>query len=330
MEEKYRDSPRKIDIQALCSDNRFGEINFLAVIKPLEKMISDIIELEDLDYKNNLPQSDINQIDSVKNQLNRFINQIQGFSLSQPNPSQVRDNIQLQINRLYETSFIQNTRTPLMYLKQQIKLDKRTEKELQTAIANAKKIEKELQERLSKIKQDEESIVMKKGIISSRYLSQKFQEAADSSLRKAQYWEKWVFWLSIGMTTIIIVLFLIYMKWPTWLLGADTSNTVKIEYGLFSVTLIASIFFFLRIVLRNYNILNHTTSANEHRTNVAATIEGFLENAQDDKELKDALLKEGTNAMFSPGSTGFLDKEQMEVSTPVKEVVTTVMKNYGN
>ena len=107
-------------------------------------------------------------------------------------------------------------------------------------------------------------------------------------------------------------------------------SILKIEYGVFSITLVASIFFYLRIVLRNYNIEKHIESSNRHRANVAATIENLLAVADRDEALKEALLKEGSIAMFNPGSTGYLDREQMEVSTPIKEVVTTLIKGGQN
>ena len=122
------------------------------------------------------------------------------------------------------------------------------------------------------------------------------------------------------MTLSIILLAIGYVLYTRFI-----DSTGRIEYAVFSATFIACIFFYLRIVLRNYNITKHISTGNKHRANVASTLEGFLAQADKDADLKSALLVQGSLAIFQTDSTGYLSKDQIEVSTPIKEVMNTVM-----
>ncbi len=100
-------------------------------------------------------------------------------------------------------------------------------------------------------------------------------------------------------------------------------NDLRTEFAVMSAVLIAMLFYALRICLRNYNILKHLIHSNKHRANVAQTLENFINSAGSDTELKSVLIKEGASAMFQSDSTGYLTKDQMEITTPVKELITT-------
>jgi hypothetical protein len=88
MEEKYPDSLRKTKIETICTDSKFGELNFQPLVTVLNQMISEIVELENSDYRANLTQAEINQVDSARNNLKSYVNQIENFSITQPNASQ--------------------------------------------------------------------------------------------------------------------------------------------------------------------------------------------------------------------------------------------------
>jgi len=323
MESKYADSVRGVDIEKICLDSKFGELNFSDIVAPIKQMIAEIVELEDYDFRASLTQQEINQIEQARKQVLGYISQIQGFSIAQPNSTQTRNNIVQTVQSYYQNSFAQQTRQHLLYLRDKARLSTKSNeaeyrklaKELQTLVS-------EVKEEKKKLEKDKLSVEQGKGIVSSKYLSVKFEEQAKDANDESSRWQKWVFWLSCSMVAVIIVLLSGYIGYVKWI-----DQTGRIEYAVFSATLIASLFFFLRIVLRNYNITKHISTGNKHRANVAATLEGFLEQANQDADLKAALLKEGSTALFQTDSTGYLTKDQIEVSTPMKEVITTVLNH---
>ena len=334
MENKYPDSPRDIEINTLCTNSRFGtDANFMNAVAPLQAMVKDIVELENLDYRGKLTRSEIKQIDNVRNTVIGYINQIKNFSVALPNPVEQRDKIVSQIDSYYQNSFAGAIRPALVYLKSQIRETAKDERQLRELVTKTESINKDIEDRLEKIKEkeqelekDKKSLATGQGIFSSQYLSKQFANEAENAKQKAFNWQKWVLGLSITLILVLSILFAGYFL----VRKVQDDSILKIEYGVFSITFVASIFFYLRIVLRNYNIEKHIESSNRHRANVAATIENLLAVADRDEALKEALLKEGSIAMFNPGSTGYLDREQMEVSTPIKEVVTTLIKGGQN
>ena len=60
---------------------------------------------------------------------------------------------------------------------------------------------------------------------------------------------------------------------------------------------------------------------------MAETLESYITSAESDVEVKNALLKEGAVAIFGSDSTGYLTKDQMEISTPVQEMITTFISD---
>ncbi|MFA7290221.1 MAG: hypothetical protein WC055_15200 [Melioribacteraceae bacterium] len=322
MEEKYVDSVKEINIEDICSNSNFGELNFKSIIDLLKLMVSEIVELENLDYKSNLTQSEVNQIDSARSNLKNYIDQIKNFSISQPNASSVRDGIINNLKSYYENSFASQTRQPLLYLRDKVRLNtKNSETEYRKLAGELQKLVTEVKSEKEKLKIDQDSIRQERGIVSSQYLSEFFNKESDGAKVESNNQKKLFNKLIFGLGLLVIIIFIIYLLF----VRQFTDNSLKIEYGVISATLIAVMFFYTRVILREYNITKHIQVSNKHRANVASTLEGLLSQTNQDPELKSSMVKEASVAIFQSDSTGYLTKDQIEISTPVKEVVNTVM-----
>lgn len=322
MEEKYVDSVKEINIEDICSNSNFGELNFKSIIDLLKLMVSEIVELENLDYKSNLTQSEVNQIDSARNNLKNYIDQIKNFSISQPNASSVRDGIINNLKSYYENSFASQTRQPLLYLRDKVRLNtKNSETEYRKLASELQKLVTEVKSEKEKLKIDQDSIRQERGIVSSQYLSEFFNKESDEAKVESNNKKKLFNQLISGLGLLVIIIFVIYLLF----VRKVADNSLKIEYGVISATLVAVVFFYIRVILREYNITKHIQVSNKHRANVASTLEGLLSQTNQDPELKSSMVKEASVAIFQSDSTGYLTKDQIEISTPVKEVVNTVM-----
>lgn len=286
------------------------------------KDAEEIVELEDLDYKENLTQSEIDQIDNAVANFNFYVKQIKEFSLSVPTPQPTRDEIEHGISGFYQTAFATQTRGALIYLRQQLTLSNQVEKDLQKTLINVKKLEDKLQGKLEKIEKDEKSVEKGSGIVSSKYLSKVFSDASVNLDNRIKLWSNAIFGLSLGLLTLVVGLFTTY-----WYYIFGMGDGVRNEFAVFSFLLIAIVFYFLKFAIRNYNISNHLAQSNAHRANVSETLESYITGSENDPEVKNALLKEGATAMFGSDSTGYLTKDQMEISTPVQEMITTFISD---
>lgn len=321
MEENYINSPRNIDLEKICLNPSFGDLKFEQILPILKRMKLEIIELEDLDYKNYLTRNEINQIENIKKNYSTYIQQISSFNLNQTNPQQIRDGIQSQVNGFYEGPFIQQIRNPLIYLRQMLKINNSDEKEFQILIKNVRKIEEELKKKLENIKKDEASVERKEGILSGQYLSQVFSKQAESAEERSKFWSGIVIALS-GILTITIL----GLIWHC-LNGKIETIETKTGYALLSALLVAAIFYLLRFSIKQFNISHHIGQSNRHRASVAETLESFLVAGGSDISIKEALLKEAAAAMFRPESTGFLTKDQIDMSSPVTEMVNNFIND---
>ncbi len=322
-QDKYPDSPRNLDFKSICLDSRFGDLKFEAALPQLKKMQSVLVELEDLDYKSNLTQQEINQIDSAKNQLNNFATQIQGFKLSVPNPQQQRDQIQNEINQFYQNTFSTQTRTSLIFLRQETKPTRETEKELQKALTNAKNLEEKLQKEFTKIQTEKEKVSRGEASIGTQILSKDFQEQYSIHEKQAEKtWFKRMIYFYVALFIFVIIDFFIYA-----LKIRALEDDFKIEFGVFSLIMVATIFYGLNFCSRNFNIQKNLAITNRNKRNVAETFQRFLESEIDDTETKNKFLEEASKSMFENKSTGYLSKDQMQVSTPVQEMVTKIISS---
>lgn len=319
-EEKYPDSPRSINLDEICLKENFGDLKFEHILPLLKKMKGIIVELEDLNYREYLTVLEIRQIDSARGDFNSFVKKIQEFTLNQNNPKDIRDNIQNQVTSFYHNDFAQKTRSSLTFLRQEAKLDNKTEKELQDSVARAKKLETELSEKLASIKIEEKSVEKGSGIIASKFLSKEFENQFDTHENAAAKWFRLLISFYILLGTAISFNFMIYLIH----IRPTKDHFLMIEWGVFTFLCVSILFYGLSFAVRNFNIHKNLASINRHRRNVAQTLTSFLES---DKsiDVRNAFLKDAAPALFEHQSTGYLDKDQIQVSTPVQEMVTKII-----
>lgn len=323
-QDKYSDSPRNLDFKSICLDSRFGDLNFENVLPALEAMKSVIVELEDLDYRKKLTQKEVGGIDVSRNQIQNFANQIQNFNLSVSNPQPERDQIQNQIEQFYQNNFSNYTRTPLIFLRQEIKPTQETEKELQKALVNAKNLEGKLQKEFDKIQVEKEKIERGEASIGTQILSLDFQEQFKLHEEQAEKWYKTLKWFYLAISFAPIISFIGYLL--IRLCWSD-DKILLIEWGILSILIIAIIYYGLNFCSHNFNIQKNLAITNRNKRNVAETFQRFLESEIDDHETKNKFLEAASVSMFESESTGYLSKDQMRISTPVQEMVTKIISN---
>lgn len=100
VKEKYNDSLSQYDLEKVFNNPDHGTLNFKEIQEEFENFFDFIYNLEILDYKGNSYQQDTNQVDSVRNSLIAYFNQVQQFDIVQPNATSVRQDLINNIKNL--------------------------------------------------------------------------------------------------------------------------------------------------------------------------------------------------------------------------------------
>ena len=85
--------------------------------------------------------------------------------------------------------------------------------------------------------------------------------------------------------------------------------------------MLSLLFYSLRFASQNYNIFSNLNAVTRHRKNVAQTLDDFL-GTNPASEIKDAMIKQGTEAMFKHLPTGYIPKSETKQSDPIIEAVS--------
>lgn len=325
---KYPDSPRNLDLASICTDKaKLGPLTFDNSLPLLEKIKEYIVELEDLDYKDNLTVNEAGKVESVKNDfLNSHVKKIQNFQVGVADSMNIKINIERDINNFYNTA-LTNLRPLLTALRLELQSNNKTQKELQLSLTNAKKLEKELREKIQDvsmgIEKDKKEVEKGKGVVSAQFLSKEFDSQFSIHEDKAEtYWYPKIRYYYIALFGFAVISFGTYVfireKYPN-------DSKFLIEWAIFSLLIISLFFYGLNFSNKNFNIQKNLAALNKHRRNVAQTFQGFLNSGVDDNDIKNALLKESAEAMFKNESTGYLSKDQMQITTPIQEMVTKIV-----
>lgn len=310
----------ELNIEELCLNGKFGELKFDQSIKPLEIMRANLVELEQFSFRDRLSSSEIREIQQAMERFWELVNSILNFSIAQEHPQNAKNTIQSTIEHFYDRDFINLTRRSLMYLKQEAMLTSPSNQKMVDTTKQYEELVRRLDEMAQKVELNKQSVERNEGIVGSKYLSQIFRKQAKEYERDHSHYPKLIGGSIVTMTILVFVIGILYLC-----LKDESNNTLRIELGVLGAILIAVNYYVLRLFIRNSNSIKHLKETNTHRANVAETMESFL-GASDDAETKEVLLKEAAQAMFRMETTGYLNKDQMEVNTPISEMVTNFIK----
>lgn len=137
-------------------------------------------------------------------------------------------------------------------------------------------------------------------------------------------------WANIWFGGIVVYLiatgFVIYLIWditPT----IQNSNLYQIvQYSLLKVIIFSVLYYLLIFIMKNYNAHRHNFIVNKHKQNALSTFETFVRSTTS-TEIKDAVLLQTTQAIFSNQISGYL-KNESEDNSPNKFI--EIIRNIGS
>lgn len=331
-DEITKESLNKLNIKNLAlNKDKFGVLTFDQSFSPLEKLQKLFFEFEELDYKGNLSQSEINQVDQYIEQFLNHLRQLAGFDPNTGFNKEMHDGFETNIRNFYD-EVSRNLRNYLVYLRQETALKSQDAKELQKQQKAAVQAEKEyksladeLKQQLDVLKKREQEVETKHGEIAAKLLGEHFAKETNNYSKEAQGWFKnrqLFYKLLIAVVGIHYVIFLLS---TLKILPFNLNNFYTIEYGALVISLITLLWYGLRFTTQNFNITSNLESINRHRKNVAQTLEDFVA-TKPDSETRTQMIKQGTEAMFKHFPSGYINKNPQGENHPIYEVINNFLK----
>ncbi|MCF7820523.1 MAG: hypothetical protein K9M44_03590 [Candidatus Pacebacteria bacterium] len=339
--EKLKFLEENIEKIALDKD-RFGPLIFTSANTYLTRLQQFFKELADLNYQDYLTENETTQIDQKLKRLSLLIEQLRAFDLKQENNfTTTHDNYENEVKNFYQD--VMNTlRGSLIYLRQEVGLKNKDEKELQEQQKKAVQAEKkfnELSEKLStqieKLDKQKIEIEQGKGEVATKILAKHFAKQANDYTEKAEgkpisknvgFWKfkklknknkgGWLKSRAIFYYVLMVVItinFILYFA-VFWLnkigkIEMETSDIFTPEYGIMKLALVALLYYGVYFSSKNYFIYSDLADINKQRKNVAQTLEDFLESNPEDKETLSVMMQEGVQAMFRHIPGGHLKQD---------------------
>ncbi|OGC11287.1 hypothetical protein A3K48_02045 [candidate division WOR-1 bacterium RIFOXYA12_FULL_52_29] len=329
------DSIGKIDINKITMKDDYGALKFQKSAEYLIRLQGLFGEFAELQYKTILSKPEIDDIDNKKTRFVDYIKRIDSFNLNHPNPKPLHDQLEGEIER-YSNETIQQTKTNLVYLRQEAALKSKDEEELQKqqkAAVQAEIVYKELalklQNELENLKQKKAEIETTHGEIASVTLAKYFEKQANEDRASMEKWlgnRDKTFWFLIGLIAFnFIVYFGILMMKSIGIIVFGPESFFTLEYGLAKLALLSVVSYGLGFASKNYNVYANMYAINTHRRNVAQTLQDYIA-TNPEPEAKSEMIKEGTEAMFKHMPIGYIGRLEGKDTNAVYEVINNYIK----
>lgn len=331
MDEINIENLKKLDIKKIALNPDLGILNFENIEPTLESLRNLLVEIIDLNYESNVSSGEISLVNNSLNQFIDYLKQLQDFNIGQENSQGIHDNLENAIRSFYDST-TQQLRTIITYLRLQATSATIDQKELKKQQKNAALAKKEYEELLGQLKlqiqglnKRQKEVENKKGKIASTTLSIYFAQEVAENDREAKNWLKLrnyalkiLFILAIINATLFFVILIAdkFFNWKT-LMDSDIFN---IQYGLINSVIISLVSYFMIFSSKNFTVRSNLSAINRHRRNVALTLDDFL-GTNPEKEVRDQMVKQATEAMFKQFPAGYLGKNEAKDGGPIGEII---------
>lgn len=287
-------------------------MNFSSAVPPAQ-MLVELYKKLSLEALEDFPDQILTAIRNGANHDRQLFGQILAFELEQQDPGTQRNSLIQQIKDAYTPAFL-NIHPYISYSLHRSadfqRLDSEARATLQSIEDRSSKVSKRLEDHEEDAKgilEQIRNVAAEEGVtqqaIHFRKESENHGEAADS-------WEKRTNYIAIGLGLYAVLSFFIHkFDFMTPVTTYDAVQLVVSKILVFSV-----IGYMLYLSARNFLNHKHNSIVNKHRQNALMTYKTLVE-ASTEAGVKDAILLQAANSIFSPQSTGYTSVGS-EASTP--------------
>ncbi len=330
---------KTIEIKQIFLDKeKFGALTFDKSYETAHNTRKMLVEIQELGYRDKLTINEVRQIENDINRLLQLVNEV--FS---KNP-ETDPNFNINVRNSLDDSIINTCqdiqvrlREKLVYLRQELALSKPESRDLQEEQKELTKIRTEYEKTLSDLQKKIEALTVEKktientqGEIAATRFGKHFEDQSNEYDVVAEEWllkrDNILLVLEIVISVNFLAYIIIFIGWKAgWWFNFPPSSFFTIDYAVIKISGILLLSYILSFNSKNYSINKNLSTKNKHRKNVADTVNSFLESTTD-QDLKSQILKEGAEAMFKDGGTGYLGKMNEKDHSPIEQI-TYIMPN---
>lgn len=300
----------EFEIENLVSRTDWGSINFEDAREDLDRIFAIINHLNilPLDY---LTDQAVKQIHLALNQVNEVLEKLNGFSLDQGTPTQIRDQLIKEVHQQADNFY--TIATPwipfLAYQKGDVEQNISA---LTSSVQEANNLVEAAKTDIESKHGEIEDIVVKAREASASAGAAVFTKDFDeesSTLRDTA--NRWL--IATALMALITIGFAVLLWWvsePTnnpWQAAQKFGARIIVLVVLFTATLWCG---------RIYKAIMHQAVTNRHRALSLQTFQAFSAAASDD-DTRNAVLTETTRSIFATIASGYIDSESSSES-PLK------------
>ena len=328
MAEITKDNLREVDIKDLAlNKDKFGALTFDNSYKKLESLQKLFADFDDYDYKSNLTQEEINNIENNKNTLVGYLTRLAAFNPGEDSSfnKDVRDNFENEVNNNYE-SIIRNLRNIHVYLRQEADFKSRGNKDFSKQITATKKeaesIVLEIKKELDQLRAKKTDYEVAYGQEAAEKFSSYFSKQAEVYKDESKKWlkiRKWFF--SVMFIVIVVNIFAyLYLLFFGEGIGMPVEKFFTWQYGAAKLVLLSLLSYGVGFASKNYHIYAQLETVNVHRTNAADTMNGLIAANPDKEDVRGEVIRQAADAMFRHLPVGHITKSENTLG-PISEVV---------
>ncbi len=306
--------------KSLVSRSEWGTIKFSNAEHDLQRIFSllNYLAVLPLEY---LTDQAANQIKKEINQTRPHLEQIDKFTIEQPNAPQTRDGLITQIHQAADRLYtVASAWIPfLAYQKGDVTENiEKLSKSVSTANEIVNKAKGEIEIKAKEI----DDIITKAREASAgagaAVFTRDFNEEATKLSDKATKWL--IAAAALGLATLVVAV----LTWFWTHAGLDSGQIwqkVASKFIALSILLTATLW-----CGRVYKALMHQSAMNRHRALSLQTFQAFTA-AASDIQTKDAVLLEATRSIFAQGITGYVDSASSSADSEARiiEIVKSIV-----
>ncbi len=284
----------------LKDKSSWGEVTFEKSDLDLRRIFDVLAHLKVLPVEY-LPEQTATQIITATKTVRSTLSAINGFTISQANPPQQRDQLASQLTTHADALYVA-TSAWIPFLAYQRGDVEKNINALTQAVTQGQGIADEAKARIEERELEMTSIITAAREASAAAGAAIFtKDFSDEAGRLNDGGERWL-WATFGLT--VITLFTAFLLWWGVTDTGDTTLTIQRFGGKIAILIV--LFTATLWCGRSYKAMMHLATVNRHRALSLQTLQAFSAAASDDAT-KDAVLLEATRAVFGNVATGFLD-----------------------
>lgn len=316
------DNYKDVDLEGMALSPRFGSLIFSMAAQRLKRLQGIFIELDTLDYKNQLTESKAREVDNFKIELIKKINWLNQFDIGGvTNAKDQHDNFEGEIESFYNSIQENFVMRYLPYLRQEVALKNKDERKLQEELQAANKVRvkaegmlEQLEKKLILIDEEKKKVESGQGQLGAKRLAKYFETEYEDYEKKSKSWLKMrdVFYWVIFILLLLMIIWHFYFGW----------ERLSWQEGAAKLVIVSVLWYAVAFATRNYYIYSNLTAVNRHRAAVARTLEDFLGTGS---ERQNEMLKNATESMFKSAPIGFVAKTEKENSSPIFEIINKIV-----